>query len=149
MGHMPVDFYTKTLGNSAPPSAPKADPKDKKLVKKWRVAKKWEQADRYSGGGPVRGRQKTVAQRDAEMEVTIENIYDGDDWQEDIADAFIDNIVDPVVNSVCCCFNWQCCGCFGNCCSCCCGKNIDDDDDVEEGKGFDDSDWGINPDAMC
>ena len=123
-----MSFYTKTLGNSEPPSAPKADPV--KGVKKLREAKHWEQADQYSWSD--RNRAKTIAEMDEEFEVTAENIYNGDDWQEDIADAVINHIVDPIFNVFCCCFKWECC--FSSWCvcnNCCCGQ-VQEEGEVEE-----------------
>ena len=105
-----------TLGNSEPPSAPKADPvKSEKVM---REAKVWEAADYVE-----------YIQEEAELEVAIENVYNGDDWQEAVADAVLDTFVEPVSTILCCCCKWKCCLCCNN--ICCCA----DDAEVDEYEG--------------
>ncbi|GMH83180.1 hypothetical protein TL16_g09512 [Triparma laevis f. inornata] len=129
LGHMPVDYSTKTLGNSLPPSAPKDQDltKGKKVL---REALHWETADQYE--------QQQIEEvikyeeEEEELEVRLSNIYDGDDIAEVIADAVIDNVVDPIGKYLCC--NYCCggfcglCGCLDRNLCCCCGEDEEDDD---------------------
>jgi hypothetical protein len=124
LGHMPVDYSTKTLGNSLPPSAPKDQDltKGKKVL---REALHWETADEYE--------QEQIEQvikyeeEEEELEVRLSNIYNGDDVAEAIADAVIDNVVDPIGRYLCCgyCCGGFCglCGCLDRTLCCCCGED--------------------------
>ena len=120
MGHMPVDFATAT-NKSAPPSAPK-DAFGAKGEKTLREAKKWEVADHYT----YEKRVEEYVKEEEQLEVTIDNIYDGDDFQEAIADVLIDDILEPILSKICC--GYCCCKVMCPCCEGCCA------DDEEEGE---------------
>ncbi|GMH81917.1 hypothetical protein TrVE_jg7732 [Triparma verrucosa] len=129
LGHMPVDYSTKTLGNSLPPSAPKDQDltKGKKVL---REALHWETADKYE----QQQLEEVIRyeEEEEELEVRLSNIYNGDDVAEAIADAVIDNVVDPIGKYLCCgyCCGGFCglCGCLDRTFCCCCGEDEEDDD---------------------
>lgn len=130
-GHMPVNFATKGLGDTAPPSAPKDIQKG---VKKIREAKAWEKADHID----IKTIHQYLPQKTVEekLEIKVENVFDGDDWQEMVANKLFVAVFSVIGDYLCCCFSWRCCSClfewrnrfFGSCC----GEIVDDDDEVGE-----------------
>jgi hypothetical protein len=126
MGHMPVNFATST-NKSAPPSAPK-DFFGAKGERVLREAKKWEVADHYEYEKKV----EAYVKEEEQLELTLDNVYDGDDFQEVIADVLIDDILEPILEKLCCgycCCKVMCPSCIG-----CCERLNDDSDDESQGE---------------
>ena len=137
VGHMPVNFATSNNA-SAPPSAPK-DPFGAKGEKTLRLAKKWEDADFVEYEREVQERQAQIEEKEEileeeeeKLEVRVENVYNGDDLAEVIADGVVDSV------------EFLFCRCCGFCGCCCCSSQKKgeegEDGEVEEGEGEDAAD---------